>query len=99
MSTVPLGTCTLIGPTSSGLNTPRPPPSIIAGPPMPMVELAVAMMTSQQPSITALPAKHRPEVMPISGTRPDSLLKRLNASVMRLGALERVDFVGLARVQ
>ena len=38
MSTTPFGTCTDIGPTSSGWNTPRPPPSIIAGPPMPMFE-------------------------------------------------------------
>ena len=32
MSTTPFGTCTAIGPTSSGRNTPSPPPSIIAGP-------------------------------------------------------------------
>ena len=63
----PFGTCTRIGPTSSGRKTPRPPPSIIAGPPMPMFESAVAMMTSQQPSSAALPAKQRPEVMPTSG--------------------------------
>ena len=37
-STTPFGTCTSIGPTSSGRKTPRPPPSIIAGPPMPMFE-------------------------------------------------------------
>ena len=61
---------TSIGPTSSGRNTPRPPPSIIAGPPMPMFESSVAMITSQQPSSAALPAKQRPEVMPTSGTRP-----------------------------
>ncbi len=34
-----------------------PPPSIIAGPPIPMFEFAVAMITSQQPRIAALPAK------------------------------------------
>ena len=69
-STTPLGTCTLIGPTSSGAKTPRPPPSIIAGPPMPMFASAVAMITSQQPRMAALPAKQRPDVMPTSGTRP-----------------------------
>ena len=39
------------------VNTPRPPPSIIAGPPMPMLESSVAITTSQQPSSAALPAK------------------------------------------
>ena len=37
---------------------------------MPMLESAVAMITSQQPSSEALPAKHRPEVMPTIGTSP-----------------------------
>ena len=50
MSMTPLGSCTLTGPISSGGKTPRPPPSIIAGPPMPMLESLVAMITSQQPS-------------------------------------------------
>ena len=77
MSTTPFGACTLMGPTSSGRNTPRPPPSIMAGPPMPMFESAVAMMTSQQPSSTALPAKQRPEVMPTSGTSPLSRPKHV----------------------
>ena len=58
------------GRSSSGAYTPSPPPSIIAGPPMPMFEPAVAMTTSQQPSMAALPAKQRPDVMPTSGTRP-----------------------------
>ena len=44
MSTTPFGTWTSIGPISSGANTPRPPPSIIAGPPMPMFEPSVAMI-------------------------------------------------------
>ena len=57
MSTTPLGTCTSIGPISVGATTPSPPPSIIAGPPMPIWESAVAMTTSQQPRIAALPAK------------------------------------------
>ncbi len=43
---------------------------------MPMLEFSVAMMTSQQPSNAALPAKQRPETMPTSGTAP---LKRANA--------------------
>ena len=55
-----------------GPTPPSPPPSIIAGPPMPMLEPSVAMTTSQQPSMAALPAKHRPEVMPTKGTRPVS---------------------------
>ena len=70
-----------MGPTSSGRNTPRPPPSIMAGPPMPIFAFAVAMTTSQHPRITALPAKHRPEVMPTSGTSPLSWPNMLNAGV------------------
>ena len=61
-----------VGPISSGVNTPSPPPSTMAGPPMPSVVSAVAMITSQQPSSDALPAKQRPETMPISGTRAES---------------------------
>ncbi len=57
MSTTPLNCWTLIGPMAVGSNTPRPPPSIIAGPPMPMFESAVAITTSHTPSIAALPAK------------------------------------------
>ena len=68
----PLGAWMRAGPTSSGAQLPRPPPSIIAGPPMPIEESAVAMMTSQQPSSAALPAKQRPATTPITGTRPDS---------------------------
>ena len=74
-STTPFFDCTSIGPTSSGAKTPRPPPSIIAGPPMPMLEFSVAMMTSQQPSSAALPAKQRPETMPTRGARPLSAAK------------------------
>ena len=44
------------------------------------------MTTSQQPRITALPAKHRPEVMPTSGTSPLSWPNMLNAGVCRLPA-------------
>ena len=53
----PLAVCTSVGPIALGSYTPRPPPSIIAGPPMPMFEPSVAMITSQQPSSAALPAK------------------------------------------
>ena len=63
MSMTPLRRCTEAGPISSGRNTPSPPPSIMAGPPMPMLALAVAMITSQQPSSDALPAKQWPETM------------------------------------
>ncbi len=45
---------------------------------MPILELAVAMITSQHPSKEALPAKQRPEVMPIIGTRAESWAKRAN---------------------
>ncbi len=56
----------------SGLNWPRPPPSTMAGPPMPMLLWRVAMMTSLQPSSAALPAKQRPATMPTTGTWPFS---------------------------
>ena len=56
-STTPLALWIAIGPTSAGSNTPSPPPSIIAGPPIPMLEFSVAITTSQQPSSAALPAK------------------------------------------
>ena len=75
--------CSSSGPMSSGAWTPSPPPSIIAGPPIPMFEPSVAMTTSQHPSRAALPAKHRPEVIPTSGTCPLSRAKRWNAIVSR----------------
>ena len=40
---------------------------------MAMVELAAAMITSQQAKSAVLPAKQRPELTPTSGTRPLSL--------------------------
>ena len=82
-STTPFGTWTDIGPTASGAKTPSPPPSIMAGPPMPTVVSAVAMMTSQQPSSAAFPAKHRPPTTPTVGTSPLSLANSANASVSR----------------
>lgn len=54
---MPLGTDCATGPTSLGWKVPSPPPSIIAGPPSPTQASVVAMITSQQPRITALPAK------------------------------------------
>ena len=59
-STTPLATCTDIGPTSSGATTPSPPPSIIAGPPIPRLAPSTAMITSHSPASAALPAKQRP---------------------------------------
>jgi len=56
-----------------GVQTPSPPPSIMAGPPIAMVELAVAMITSQHARRAVLPAKQRPDVIPTSGTRPLSI--------------------------
>ena len=76
MSTTPFVPWTSIGPTAVGSTTPSPPPSIIAGPPIPMFEFFVAMTTSQQPSSAALPAKQKPEFTPTSGTRPLSFAKR-----------------------
>ena len=83
-----------IGPTSSGRKTPSPPPSIIAGPPMPMFEFAVAITTSQQPSSAALPAKQRPELMPTSGTRPLRRAEVVERHAVEAGDAERV---GVAR--
>ena len=50
---------------------------------MPMVLFSVAMMTSQHPSRAALPAKHRPETIPTSGTRPESDAKPRKLGVSR----------------
>ena len=57
ISITPFSTCDSVGATSSGANMPNPPASIIAGPPMPMMEFLVAMMTSQHASNAVLPAK------------------------------------------
>ena len=78
----------------SGSNTPRPPPSIIAGPPMPMFESSVAITTSQQPSIAALPAKQYPDVIPTSGTVPTAQRTQRNA---RQSRPRHADAVGVAR--
>ena len=55
-----------------GRRRPRPPPSIIAGPPMPSEVFSVATIRSEQPAITALPAKQRPATTAIRGTTPES---------------------------
>ena len=62
---------------------PRPPPSIIAGPLMPMLLASVAMITSAQPSSAALPAKQRPCTMPTTGTLPDSAANWLKVWLFR----------------
>ena len=49
---------------------PNPPPSIIAGPPIPIFDPSVAIITSQQASNEAFPAKQRPAVIPTIGTSP-----------------------------
>ena len=85
-SITPFADCTSDGPISSGRNTPSPPPSIIAGPPMPMFESFVAITTSQQPSSAALPAKHGPETTPTSGHQPAEL-----AEVVERHAVEPGD--------
>src|SRR4051794_17002226 len=69
------------GPTSSGSTLPRPPPSIIAGPPMPSELFSVATIRSEQPAITALPAKHLPATTAMRGTTPDRRAHSANARV------------------
>ena len=79
MSMTPLGACISTGPTSSGWKSPSPPPAIIAGPPMPIDADSVATIMSEQPAITALPAKQLPLTMLIRGTRPESFAQSANA--------------------
>ena len=50
---------------------------------MPMLESAVAMITSQQPRSAALPAKQKRDVMPTIGTRPLSRAKEVKVGVSR----------------
>ena len=71
------------GPTWSASTTPSPPPSIIAGPPMPMLASGVAMIRSEHPRSAALPAKQRPEAIPIRGTTPESRAQSANAMTSR----------------
>ncbi len=67
----------------------------MAGPPMPMLLLRVAMMTSQQPSSAALPAKQRPDTTPTSGTRPLSLANCTVEGIVEAGhAWEPVGVAG-----
>ena len=77
----PLRLWTSEGPTSSGSTVPSPPPSIIAGPPMPSEEPSVATIRSDAPAITALPAKQRPATIAMRGTRPESRPQRAKARV------------------
>jgi hypothetical protein len=53
----PVGPLHLDRPDRRRLVHPEPPPSIIAGPPIPMLASSVAITTSQQPRMAALPAK------------------------------------------
>ena len=80
-STTPLGSCTEMGPTSSGWTSPSPPPAIIAGPPIPIDASLVATIRSEVPAMTALPAKQRPLTIAMRGTTPDSCAHSLNARV------------------
>jgi hypothetical protein len=70
-STTPFGACMSMGPMSSAATSPSPPPAIIAGPPMPIDASSVATIRSEQPAITALPAKQRPLTTAIRGTSPE----------------------------
>ena len=80
-STTPFGPWTASGPIASGSKLPSPPPSIIAGPPMPRAVLSVATIRSAAPASTALPAKQRPETTAIRGTSPESRAQSANARV------------------
>ena len=71
----PAGSRSAAGPISLGSYTPRPPPSIMAGPPIPRLVFRVAIMMSEQPANAALPAKQKPETMLMRGTLPDSRAK------------------------
>ena len=80
-STTPLRVWVSNGPTSSGSTVPSPPPSIIAGPPIPSEVLSVATIRSEAPAITALPAKQRPATIAIRGTTPESRAQSAKARV------------------
>ncbi len=80
-SITPLPACIFSGPISSASTLPRPPPSIIAGPPMPSETFSVATIRSEQPAMTALPAKHRPATSAMRGTTPESFAHSAKARV------------------
>ena len=82
-SMTPLRVCMSSGPTASASTVPSPPPSIIAGPPMPSETFSVATIRSEQPAITALPAKQRPATTAIRGTSPESFAHSAKALVSR----------------
>jgi hypothetical protein len=46
---------------------------------MPIETFSVATIRSEQPAITALPAKHRPATTAIRGTSPESRAQRAKA--------------------
>jgi hypothetical protein len=48
---------------------------------MPSETFSVATIRSEQPAITALPAKQRPATTAIRGTRPESRAQRAKARV------------------
>jgi hypothetical protein len=66
---------------SPAATRPSPPPSIIAGPPMPSDTFSVATIRSEQPASIALPAKQLPAATAIRGTTPDSRAHSANARV------------------
>ena len=56
---------------------------------MPRLASWVAMITSQQPASTALPAKQRPDTTATSGTSPESRPNSSKARVVSCAAITR----------
>ena len=50
-----------------------------------MLASGVAMIRSEQPSSAALPAKHRPDAIPMRGTTPESRAQRANCHHVETG--------------
>ena len=67
---------------------PIPLASTTAGPLTPMVEFSVAMMTSQQASSVAFPAKQSPVFTPTNGTKPLSLAKSVKTEASHTDTFE-----------
>jgi hypothetical protein len=63
---------------------------------MPMFESSVAITTSQQPRIAALPAKQYPAAIPTSGTRPDSRANHSERQAVEPADAGRVGVAGAA---
>ena len=74
----PLLSCISAGPISVGSNVPSPPPSIMAGPAMPIQESRVAILKSAHPNRAAFPAKQKPLFIAIRGTLPANLAQLVN---------------------